>query len=220
MNKYKLLKNDYLDVKHPVTKKPVRLYRILALKSFESKGGSVREGSIGGFVSDESNMTQNDSSWVFNQAKIFDNALLIDSSLLDDAIAYQNAIIQDSICRGHSHTLGDCTVINSLIADNVTVEGESKIEDCKIFDASRVYGKPILERTVMHDGVVVRDTAKVIKCVLRDTVTVKGVSEIEGCHFSGHTIIANSKHLNETRKTDVELTIEQQIFPEGQSAIK
>lgn len=218
--KYKILKNDHIDIKHPKTKKPVRLYRILALKSFECKVGTVAEGSIGGFVADETNLNQNDSSWLFNQAKIFDNALLVDSVLLDNAVACQNAIIQDSVCRVQALVLGDVTISNSLVTNGATVDGSAIISDSKLFDSVRVWGSPKIERSVLHDGVVVRDHAQVTRCVLRDTVLIMGTSNIENCQYSGYISINNSIHKNETRRQDVELNIIQQIFDENISAIR
>lgn len=218
--KYKILKNDHIDIKHPKTKKPVRLYRILALKSFECKVGTVTEGSIGGFVADETNLNQNDSSWLFHLAKIFDNALLVDSVMLDNSIACQNAIIQDSICRVQALVSGDVTIINSEISNGVAVDGSAVISESKLFDSTRVWGSPKIERSILHDGAVVRDQAKVKNCVLRDTVLVKGVSDIENCQYSGYTLINNAVCKNETRREDVDLNVVQQIFPEGQSAIK
>lgn len=218
--KYKILKNDHIDIKHPKTKKPVRLYRILALKSFECKVGTVTEGSIGGFIADESNLNQNDSSWLFHLSKIFDNALLVDSVMLDNAIACQNAIIQDSICRVQALVSGDATIIDSEISNGASVDGDTKISQSKVFDSVRVWGSAIVERSVLHDGVIVRDHAKVKNCVLRDTVSIKGISDIENCQYSGYTLINNVVCKNETRREDVELNITQQIFPEGQSAIK
>lgn len=218
--KYKILKNDHIDIKHPKTKKPIRLYRILALKSFESKVGTVTEGSIGGFISDDTNLNQNDSSWLFHLAKIFDNALLVDSVLLDNAVACENAIIQDSVCRVQAMIAGDATVSNSMISNGATVDGSAVVSESKLFDSVRVWGSPTIERSILHDGVVVRDNAKVKNCVLRDTVLVKGLSDIENCQYSGYTSINNAVCKNETRREDVDLNVVQQIFPEGQSAIK
>lgn len=210
--KYKILKNDHLDIKHPVTKKPVRLYRIIALKSFISPAGDVAEGSIGGYIQDESNLNQNDSSWVFNSAKIFDNALLIDSALCDNAMAFQNAILQDSVGRLYGQASGDCTVIDSTFTSGTTVK-------CKKVERSKLFGSCILEKNAeiinssIYDGVIVTDFAKVDRCELRDTTMIKGQSVIENCHYSGHTLINNGKYVNETRRVDIELNIEQQVLP-------
>lgn len=218
--KYKLLKNDYTDVSHPVTKKPVRLYRVLALKTFTTKIGEISEGTIGGFIADESNLNQNDSSWLYNMSKIFDNALLIDSVLLDYALVYQNAIVQDSICRLYARVFGDVTIIESEISNNVSVSGKGKIERSKLFEYARVSGNVLVDRCIVHDGVVIRDASKVCNCVLRDTTMISGVSDIENCQYSGHTIIHNTVAKNETRTTDVPLEVIQNIFEEGKSAFK
>ena len=210
--KYKILKNDHLDIKHPVTKKPVRLHRIIALKSFQSPAGDVAEGIIGGYIQDESNLNQNDSSWLFNSAKIFDNALLVDSALCDNAAAFQNAILQGSIGRSYGRASGDCTVIDSTFTTGTTLK-------CKRVERSKLSGSCRLEKNAevidsrIYDGVIVTDSAKVMGCELRDTTMVKGASIIENCKYSGHTLINNAKYVNETRQTDLELNIEQQVLP-------
>lgn len=210
--KYKILKNDHLDIKHPVTKKPVRLYRIFALKSFTSPAGEVVDGNIGGYIQDESNLNQNDSSWLFNSAKIFDNALLVDSSLCDNAAAFQNAILQDSIGRSYGQASGDCTVIESTFTSGTTVKC-ARVERSKLFGSCRLEKNAEVIDSTISDGVIVTDFAKVIRCELRDTTLVKGQSIIENCHYSGHTLINNGKYVNETRQTDLELNIEQQVLP-------
>ena len=48
------------------------LYRIKALKSF----GNVKKYDIGGWVESEDNLSQYGNCWVYNEAKVMDNALV------------------------------------------------------------------------------------------------------------------------------------------------
>ena len=45
-------------------------YRIEALRDFSD----VKKGDKGGFVENEENLSQNGDCWVYNNAKVFDNA--------------------------------------------------------------------------------------------------------------------------------------------------
>lgn len=54
MNKYKILKDQYIEA---IGKK---LYRIQALKDFNG----VKSGDIGGYIEKESNLSQSDNAWV------------------------------------------------------------------------------------------------------------------------------------------------------------
>lgn len=47
-----------------------KLYRIKALKSF----GNVKAGDIGGYIENESNLSQTGNAWVYDEAKVYDEA--------------------------------------------------------------------------------------------------------------------------------------------------
>ena len=64
MNKYKILKDQYIEV---IGKK---LYRIQALKDFNG----VKSGDIGGYIESESNLSQSDNAWVSDNAQVCGNA--------------------------------------------------------------------------------------------------------------------------------------------------
>ena len=62
--KYEILKDDF------ITLGDIKLFRIRALKDF----GNVKAGDLGGFIQSEENLAQYGPSWVYNDAKVFDNA--------------------------------------------------------------------------------------------------------------------------------------------------
>lgn len=62
MNKYKILKDKYIEV---IGKK---LYRIQALKDFKG----VKSGDIGGYLEKESNLSQYGNAWVSGNAQVSD----------------------------------------------------------------------------------------------------------------------------------------------------
>lgn len=64
MNKYKILKGQYIEVCGK------KLYRIQALKDFNV----VKSGDIGGYIESESNLSQYGNAWVSGNAWVFGNA--------------------------------------------------------------------------------------------------------------------------------------------------
>lgn len=78
--KYKLLKDDYIKYIGRT------LYRIKALKDF----GDVKAGEIGGYIESENNLSHNGECWVYDDAKVFENAEV-----------YGNAIINKGYVTGN-----------------------------------------------------------------------------------------------------------------------
>ena len=64
MNKYKILKDQYIEA---IGKK---LYRIQALKDFNG----VKAGDTGGYIENESNLSQSDNAWVSGNTRVYGNA--------------------------------------------------------------------------------------------------------------------------------------------------
>ena len=64
MNKYKILKDQYIEVCGK------KLYRIQALKDFNV----VKSGDIGGYIEKESNLSQSDNAWVSDNARVSGDA--------------------------------------------------------------------------------------------------------------------------------------------------
>ena len=64
--KYELLKNDTIDVNGHT------LYRIKALKDF----GNVKKGDLGGYIEKEDNLRHYGNCWVYNDAKVYEDAIV------------------------------------------------------------------------------------------------------------------------------------------------
>ena len=85
--------NDELDraeksgKKYVLYKKVGRLWRIRACKSFSD----VKKGELGGFVQSECNLSHQGNCWVYNDAKVFGNAVVSeDAQVYNDARVYGN----------------------------------------------------------------------------------------------------------------------------------
>ena len=75
------------------------LYQIEALKDF----GDVKAGDLGGHIESEKNLAQENSAWVYDDAKVYGNAKVCDDASIygnarvcDDAEVYGDACVYDN----------------------------------------------------------------------------------------------------------------------------
>ena len=87
-----------MDKKYKLTEETINvdgrtLYRIEALKDF----GNVRKGEKGGFIEKESNLSQNGDCWVYDNAKVYGNAVVFDyAEVCGYSKLFGNAVIRDN----------------------------------------------------------------------------------------------------------------------------
>src|SRR5574344_2837097 len=68
------------------------LHRIKALKEF----AEVKKGDLGGWVESEYNLSQDGTCWVYDDAKVFENARIsLDAIIFDKAEVSDNAKVYD-----------------------------------------------------------------------------------------------------------------------------
>ena len=84
-----------MNEKYELLKDPIiNLYRIRALKNFKD----VEAGDLGGWVSNENNLSQDGDCWIYNEAKCMDNARMYDNSIMSN---------NSTLCDGsemHNHS--------------------------------------------------------------------------------------------------------------------
>ena len=103
MKKYKLLKNDFINL--PGGEKA---YRIEALMDF----GYVKKGDKGGFVQSEANLSHKGTAWIFDDARVIENA-----------VVNGNAEI-----RGNARISGKAWITgNAVVSENARVSGNAWI---------------------------------------------------------------------------------------------
>lgn len=153
-----------------------KLYRIEALKDF----ADVKKGSIGGFVENDKNLSQEGNCWIYLDGKVYDNAKVLGDAVIDgfaqvcnNAMAFENAKV-----RGYSK-----------IKDNARVFNNARIEGCSIVkDNAQVYGNSLLlENAQVCDNAQIRGT-----CLVRDNAIVCGDADIyEFVHFNSDAKITS-----------------------------
>lgn len=114
--KYKLLETD-------VTRRGIKLFRIVALKDIPSIG--IVKGARGGLIESERNLSQQGDCWIDYPARVYGQARV-----------YQDAQIEDS-AQVFEHA---CIYGSSIVSDNAIVCGHSKVyENAVVSDLARVY---------------------------------------------------------------------------------
>jgi ADP-glucose pyrophosphorylase len=196
-----------MQLRHPYTGKPVKLYRIYALKTFETIAGTIVEGTVGGYIQNENNLPQEDTSWVSHSAKVFDEAILIDSVVNGDAKIFENAVIKETYVTDKARIYGNSKIIASEIYNNVDVYDHAIVQNSILKNSSEVAGQTRVIESELNDGCKVGGYAKVNKCKLKFAVQVTGNANLENCCYEG-TFTVSDKRINETLAQYPDLKIE------------
>lgn len=120
--KYELLKDDYIHYRWKI------LYRIRALKDFSN----VRVGELGGYIEKEANLSHEHNCWVYDNAKVCENA-----SVYESAKAFGNAEVYDN-ARVHG---------NAKVWNNAMIYGQSEIcGNAKISSNAHIFRNAIINK--------------------------------------------------------------------------
>ena len=121
------------------------LYRIEALRDFSN----VKKGYKGGFIENESNLSQYGDCWVYDDAKVYENAKVYgnarvcqDAKIRGNASVFGNArVCQDAEICGYARVYG-----NAMVFDNAEICGYARVyndaevcDNAEVFDDAEVY---------------------------------------------------------------------------------
>ena len=127
--KYKLIKSDIKG-----------LYRVKAVRDF----GDVKKGDIGGYVENPNNLSHEGYCWVYDNAKIYDEARIYGNAQISDY-----AVIQDN-----ARIYGDSQIWDYAVIDgNARIYGDSEVWDYAIIrDNALIYGDSAISGNAFIDG--------------------------------------------------------------------
>lgn len=168
------------------------LHRIEALCTFND----VKIGDKGGFIESEDNLSQEGTCWVYNNAKVFEQAVVSgDACIYDNAVVRGNALVYDNAevttraaVRGNAKIYG-----NACISGNAIITGEAQIfdnadikEDVIIRGNAKVYGyaeisgnSHITDYVEIYDNAVIKDCSYIYgKSKVSNNVVVFGNAQI------------------------------------------
>lgn len=135
-----------------------KLYRVEALKDF----GDVKKGSIGGFIENEKNLSQEGNCWVYLDAKVFGNAKVSGNAVIDgfaqvcdNAMVYGNAQVNRySKIKNNARVYGNARIWgNSIVKDNAQVYANSLLlENAQVCDNANLSGTCLVRENAIVCG--------------------------------------------------------------------
>ena len=146
-----------MDKKYKLTDKTIlhkskTLYRIEALRDFND----VKKGDKGGFIECEDNLSQEGNCWIYDNAKVFNNAIVRDNACVYDiAEVYGNAKV----------------AMNAMVYDMANIRDDARIENY-----AKVYGEADINGHAFIGG----STRVYEEAIVRGIVVIKGSSKIHG----------------------------------------
>jgi carbonic anhydrase/acetyltransferase-like protein (isoleucine patch superfamily) len=153
----------------------VKVCRIKALKDIDITLNEVKKGDLGGYVENESNLSQKGKSWVKDDAVVMGKAeVSYDALIRDNAVVRDHAVVQGNALvdgatlvkdyafisdyaevKGNAVVSGESWVRdNAIVRDNVVVEGNAVVEcNTKLLDSVKVSsGSVCAPSTIFFDS--------------------------------------------------------------------
>ena len=169
------------------------LYRIRALKNFKN----VKKGDLGGYIEKESNLSQTGDAWIYDNAKVMDNAIVKDDATLQhNATVYDKAIVSGSASVNENATLRDKATVsdnailygNVILVDSAKTYGKARLYDyvlvsgnAQVYDNARCYGFAKIE-----DDAQVFNDATVDNAFISGSARVFDKATVEDSTILGH----------------------------------
>ena len=130
--KYELLKDKHIEYRGKT------LYRIKALRDFYN----VKKGDIGGYVESEKNLSHDGNCWVYDNAKVCDNAIVFNNGVVcgnamvcDSVRVYNNSIVCGNVIVRDNAIV--CS--NAMVCDNAIVCCSARVcENAEIYGNSKI----------------------------------------------------------------------------------
>ena len=154
ISKYEILRDQYYDSGN----RP-RLYRIRAMQDIPNAG--VKAGEFGGWVEDETCLSQNGFCWIGGSAMVYGGARVEDfayvggnSELNGRVVLRGNAYVDNSELFGQIEVRDRAKIVASSLRGKICVEGTAEIAYCPDF-----YGRDIV---IGYAGTVCRQNHTII----------------------------------------------------------
>jgi carbonic anhydrase/acetyltransferase-like protein (isoleucine patch superfamily) len=149
-----------------INKQKNGLYQIRALKSFNG----ITEGSLGGFIESEKNLSHTGNAWIYGNAQVRNNANVSGNAVIrGNSIIDGNATIDGNAkVYGNATIFGNAAIYGDAIVHNANVNGNAKVfgnafvhETPTIHGNAQVYGNAIV-----HGNAIINENVKVTNKVL------------------------------------------------------
>lgn len=160
-----------------------KFYRIISLINMTWGFTDIKKGERGGLIEQESNLSQNDKSWIFEGSMVYENAKVSGNAhIVNDSRVYGHAEIHDqglvlrnasvfgnahvfdtAICGENSKVFGNARIYrnasiggNSEIFGDAHMCGNAKINgDAKVFGDAKISGGVFISGNAMIYGTTI-----------------------------------------------------------------
>ena len=162
------------------------LYRIKALRDIPSK--NVKAGDLGGYIENESNLSQDGDCWIGDEAVVFNGAIV-----KDDAHVYDLAHVERAKIYERAKVHDEAIIVGAAIvkgdADIYEHARISRIGACRIYERARIHGYALIKGTgnihgdAEFDGVARMEQSPDISGSVKvmDHGVVRGNARVSGC---------------------------------------
>lgn len=146
------------------------LYRIRALKDFYD----VKKGDLGGWVSNENNLSQEDNCWIYDDAKCMDNSKMYDNSTMHGC----SKMYDNSAMHGHSEMYD----LSKMYDDSTLYDYSTMYDNSEMHDSSEMHGNSTMyDNSLMFDDSALYDNSTMYgNSAMFDDSEMHGESEMHG----------------------------------------
>lgn len=174
MKKYRLTNECRILVPEGYIGNGIRtLFRIQAAKAFEG----IEQGSCGGWIASEDNLSHDGNAWVTEHAAVFDCARALHNSVVDGyACVRHNALIKDFAVVGDHADISGCAQVgeHSIITGHARIYGHAEIDG----------------HSIISDYAEVKDEASIRgNAIIRNNAVIKGGAIVEGDAIIGNDVV-------------------------------
>ena len=146
----------------------VNVHKIRANKDFSIPlryGGFrlVKKGTLGGYIQNEKNLSQQGSCWIDNLSLVIDNARIEDDAQIENSTISDFAVVKDNVsCKNskicnNAHIEKTSFIANSIVDDNCYVTDTSMINDSQLQGDLEIYNS-IINSCVCSEYLRIRDS--------------------------------------------------------------
>lgn len=163
------------------------LYRIKALKSFND----VNCGDLGGYIESKDNLSQDGDCWVYDLARVYDNARVVEwSEVRGTSLIFEDArVARHSVISGSTKIYGKSELHNAIVSGHAEICTSNVVSGCNIKGNVKIVDNALVDcNCIIEDNVVLYGNSKVcIRGSIKGSVKIGGNSRVllEDAHLEG-----------------------------------
>ena len=147
MNKYELTEENKIVEGR-------RVHRIRALKFVDNPHRDVNVGSLGGWVENHSNLSQEGTCWIGEEGVVYDYSVVQDKAYIGD-----NAIVKcHGQVMGRGHVTGSALISDSIVDHHAYVGGKAIVSNsAEIGGYVRIVGNAVVRDVAMFGDFAIKE---------------------------------------------------------------